>query len=321
MVAMTETNQTPGATAWAFLDQAGPNDRSWWRALLLLFGGGLVTVVVFVILVTVSFSVGALGLMAATGLELQAAVRRAMTTRTDLPLVTYLPVLFALGVSFIGAVATFVFVAARIYGRPMRSFLTAAPRFRWRAVLAGLAMTAPLMLVAILFEIQWNPPKTTAPMLRLDEAFTLRLLYALAAAGFLYLAALAEEVIFRGWLLQQLKGLLRKPWLILIVSGLLFSLAHADPNLDAFVARAAMGIAWGWIVLRTGGVEFASGGHLANNLMIALFLAPITLETPTSTAFEWRSLVVQCLVLLVLVGVVEWARKRPELARRMGISH
>jgi membrane protease YdiL (CAAX protease family) len=317
---MTEPNHTPAPAGFAFLEQAGPKDRSWWRALLLLFGGGLATALVFVVLVSVSFSIGSLGLMAVQDLKLEEAVRRAMTTRTDQPLITYLPVLFALGVSFIGAVATFVAIASWIYGRPIKSFLTAAPRFRWRAVLAGLLVTTPLMLVAILFEVQWNPPEATPPMLRLDEAFTLRLLYALAAAGFLYLAALAEEVIFRGWLLQQLKGLLRNPWVVLVVSGLLFSLAHADPNVDAFVARAAMGVAWGWIVLRTGGIEFASGGHLANNLMIALFLAPITLETPTATAFQWGSLLVQCAVLFVLVGVVEWARRRPALALRMGIS-
>jgi membrane protease YdiL (CAAX protease family) len=94
-------------------------------------------------------------------------------------------------------------------------------------------------------------------------------------------AAAAEEVVFRGWLLKQMGAFTRNPALLIAINGLLFSAIHFDPNLDAFLVRLAMGVGLAWMTLRLGGIEFAIGAHAANNIVILLFIQPMSLKPDT----------------------------------------
>jgi membrane protease YdiL (CAAX protease family) len=140
-------------------------------------------------------------------------------------------------------------------------------------------------------------------------------LYLAAAAFFLYLAALAEEMLFRGWALQQTGAFTRRLPLLLLINGVLFSLAHFDPDMAAFLSRAIMGMAWTWIVLRLGGVELAAGAHLANNLAICLFVRPVLFTPPPKEPFDVASVALEAATVAILVIAVEAALRRwPSLA-------
>ena len=49
------------------------------------------------------------------------------------------------------------------------------------------------------------------------------------------LQAAAEEIFFRGYLLQALGSLVAKPWFGVVVSSLVFALLHGTQNLPLFV--------------------------------------------------------------------------------------
>ena len=117
-------------------------------------------------------------------------------------------------------------------------------------------------------------------------------------------------MFFRGWMLQQTSAFTRSIPVLLIVNGVLFSLVHGDPDPGAFVVRAAMGIGWCWIGLRLGGLEFATGAHLANNLAVTLFIQPLTLKLPTGEASDLRSVAVQLAIVGVTVAAVEYYVRR-----------
>lgn len=301
-----------------FLAAVGPAERRFWRVAAVVLGGG--GLALFVSLVVSGLAlVGSAAVFAGDlGGSLGSAVDTLIEARGGRPVETYLAELSTIGLGFAAALAVFLLVASRIYGRPVLSFLTAASAFRWRAVASGFLVAAPLILAIIGLEVLRNPPTQTAPLLR-DEATGARLAYAAGAVVFLFLAAFAEEVIFRGWALQQVRAFTRRLWVVLFVPGVLFSLAHGDPNLDAILVRAAMGVAWGWIALRTDGVEFTTGAHLANNLMISFFLLPITFEAPQRLPFDFVSLGLELLVLMALIAIVEFGRRRPTFGRRLGI--
>ena len=112
-------------------------------------------------------------------------------------------------------------------------------------------------------------------------------------------------------LLRITAGFTRSLWLILLINGVLFAAIHWDPDPVAFVARAASGMVWAWAALRLGNLAFAIGAHLANNLFIALLLAPIS-----EAAVPGRDLPVEILgleavtLLAVLVAVEILARRR-----------
>jgi len=100
-----------------------------------------------------------------------------------------------------------------------------------------------------------------------------------------------------------------------VVNGLLFSAMHL-PDLDptAFVARALMGVGFCYMTLRTGGIEFSTGAHAANNILLILFVQPPPLTvgdpqpfSPTAVAF---SLIAVAIYFVIAEIVVRWPALR-----------
>lgn len=300
----------------AFLQAASPGERRLGRTLVTVALAALAAVVAGVVAV-VLVGVAAGLLIALTGSadfagpggRLDIAGLLLAGVRPGRPLVSYILDLAIAGTASIAVALAFLAVCARRAGRAMASFATSAPRFRWRHALIGLCVFLPVVALEIGLAnlINGGDP---APIATAGAAAGARLAYALAAAGFLWLAALSEELLFRGWMLQQTHALTRRLALVIAVNAVLFSLAHGDQTLGGFIIRCAMGAAWAWVVMRLGGVEFTAGAHLANNLGIALLAQPVVLShradptDPFSVALQVGSLA------LLVVGVEGWLRWR-----------
>lgn len=100
----------------------------------------------------------------------------------------------------------------------------------------------------------------------------LEIIYALA--GMAVLPAVAEELLFRGFLL----GRLRAHWgnsVALVGSSLMFGVAHLD--LAQGSAAVILGFYLGYIRLRTGSVHAAILCHMSNNSVA--ILAPLVLAS------------------------------------------
>jgi membrane protease YdiL (CAAX protease family) len=301
--------------AFPFLDEAGPAER------------GLVRVVVTVALAAAAGLAAALCaatllLLVAAGLTswgsggFLAAIRLlAEPSHSDRALLSYTYELAMVGTASIAAAGAFIAVVARRAGRAMRTFLTAAPRFRWRHAVVGLLIFLPVVAAEIWLDGAIHPPADTPPVATPGATGMERLAYVAAAVSFLWLAALAEEVLFRGWLLQQTRAFTRSIVVIVAINAVAFSLAHGDLSIGGFVTRLALGIGWAWIVLRLDGVEFAAGAHLANNLGLALLAKPVLLSPPGPQPFEPVSVILQIGTVVALACGVEWWVRRGAGAR------
>jgi membrane protease YdiL (CAAX protease family) len=291
----------------AFLAQAGSRERVWWRAPLVLVVGGLLALIAIGATMMAVLGISALVLAKASHGALSFAAAYQQLTdfgRTGRSLQSYSYELASVGLGSFAAALAFIALAARVYGRPIRSFLTSAPRFRWGLVVLGLAVSAPILGASLIVEAWGNHP-ATGPLFTPGAEWWGRAVYLAAAVGGLYLAALAEEMLFRGWLLQQSAVLVRNTGLLLLINGLLFSAAHFDPSPGAFLIRAAMGAGWTWVVLRTGGVEFALGAHLANNLAVSLFVRPVTFVAAARQPINYRELGIEVAGILLVIAAVE----------------
>lgn len=80
------------------------------------------------------------------------------------------------------------------------------------------------------------------------------------------LQAAAEEVFFRGYLMQALGSLVAQPWFGVVVSALVFALLHGTQNLPLFLDRLGFGLLAAVLVWRTGGLEAAIAAHIVNNV-------------------------------------------------------
>ena len=104
-------------------------------------------------------------------------------------------------------------------------------------------------------------------------------LFGLAPAlALIFLQVSAEEAMFRGYLLQQLRARFRSPLAWAIAPALAFGLLHFAPgtygyiNAIAYVLNAAiMGALAAFVTVRTGNLAAAIGLHFGNNAaMVAL---------------------------------------------------
>lgn len=80
------------------------------------------------------------------------------------------------------------------------------------------------------------------------------------------LQAVAEEVFFRGYLMQAFGAAAGNKWFALVASSVLFALFHGVQNPALFVHRLAFGLVAGGLVLAVGGLEAGIAAHVINNL-------------------------------------------------------
>jgi hypothetical protein len=94
------------------------------------------------------------------------------------------------------------------------------------------------------------------------------------------LQAAAEEILFRGYLMQALGSLVAAPWFGVVVSSVVFALLHGTQNLPLFLDRLAFGLLAAVLVWRTGGLEASIAAHIVNNVF-AYLLAGLTTSIAT----------------------------------------
>lgn len=114
----------------------------------------------------------------------------------------------------------------------------------------------------------------------------------------------AEELLFRGMIMQVVGSWLRLPIWAILVQAVLFTSGHLYGGW-AFAEVAVMGLALGYLAWRTGGLETGIAYHIANNEIAAVtaFISGSSLDMETSGT--WESLLISVLMLAVYVALVE----------------
>lgn len=180
--------------------------------------------------------------------------------------------LFAL-VSFIPLFIGVLVAYRWILGVRIRRLFASGVKFRmwrvWWGALVWIVVMAGPALVAVAVA-----PETYQTSFDI-QAF---LPYAIIAVLLLPVQTTAEELFFRGWLIQGLSQRYSNIWLLSLVSAVVFALPHlANPEasgalIPAMVGYAMVGFALAWVTVRDRSLEIAIGAHAANNLFAALIV-------------------------------------------------
>ncbi|MGN6105559.1 MAG: lysostaphin resistance A-like protein, partial [Kofleriaceae bacterium] len=176
-------------------------------------------------------------------------------------------------------------IAARMAGRRPGTLSSVEGRLRWSwlarclalAIGLGLAQIA-IYLIATAVGAGWSEAVDGVVWPGWSRFLGLAVLIVLIIP----FQAAGEEYAFRGTLLQGVGAWVRRPWLAIAVSTLVFTLAHGT-GLQASLAIAVFGAIAGWLAVRTGGLEAGIGLHVANN--VGIFL----LEAASGGADTWFS--------------------------------
>lgn len=220
------------------------------------------------------------------------------------------------------AVLVSVVVVTPVLHRRSPATLVRAQRpLRWRR--AGIAAVVWAAAVAA-FELVTYLLYPSAYTWSFDAARFLPLLA--VTVILLPLQSAAEELFFRGYLMQAFGNWTRRGWAALLVSSVLFAAVHAgNPELARFgkwflLYYAGIGAAFGLATLLDDGLEVAIGAHTANNLWGALVVsfAGSVLDTPALLRMEGVPPSVMATLgaataitaFVVLAILLDWRRER-----------
>ncbi|MGW4699582.1 CPBP family intramembrane glutamic endopeptidase [Streptomyces sp. NPDC004285] len=192
-----------------------------------------------------------------------------------------------------------VLLAVRVCGkRPAGTLVSVTGRLRWGWLGWCFGLAAVVLVVQNLLLIVWSlfqdSPETATGQMPGWSELLLSLLVLWVLVPF---QAAAEEFVFRGWLAQLFGGFLRSPWPGVAVASLLFALAHGFGQMSGFLLLCYSAAWWGWLTIRTGGLEAVIAVHTVNNLIAFSFAAVFGELADDSTAADapWEAFAAELL--------------------------
>ena len=290
-----------------YLDAAEEGKNEWWRYLIA------VALILFFWLVLGSIPVVAAAAVVLTDDNPATGVGPFGLTGVD-PLLNFILLMF----SFVAFLLGITIAVRFVHRRPLRSLVTPAPRIDWRRLGQGFAIWIALVALIALVEAVLFPDRyqLTFQAARFLPFVPLALLL-------LPLQTTAEELLFRGYVLQGFGRLTRNWFILAFLSGFLFMLPHlANPEVSAGPALLALfyfslGAFLALITLKDNGLELALGAHAGNNLFTALLVnyEGGALTTPailTATELDPLFNLVASLVAMAVFYWLVFARRRKQ---------
>ncbi len=192
-----------------------------------------------------------------------------------------------------------------LHGRPARSVVTTARRFRWLHLILGFLVSAGLVgALGYLLDPEGLKPLDTLPI------GTLALSALMLLAGFA-IQAPTEEVLFRGYILQVGWRGFRSPWLTAGLSVVLFTLFHFGYGIESALFSLISAVGLLIVVLLLDGLELTMGAHVGNNLIVAFLFQDLSnANAPSASGIAWDELAANAGVMTALILLALALRRR-----------
>lgn len=226
--------------------------------------------------------------------------------------------LFLLLLPFALVFGAILLITKLLHKLKLRELITSRSKVDWKRVRFGfgtVALSFIAMLVVGYFidpeSVQWNfKPKSFA-------------LLVLISVIMVPLQTSAEELFFRGYLLQGLGRIFPMRLLPFVITSTLFGLLHfANPEVDKLgdfilITYLSTGFFLGAITLIDEGLELALGFHAGNNLFLSLFLTSdwtvfqtdslfINMSEPNVAGYIIGPLIIYSVLFLVYAKKYKW---------------
>jgi membrane protease YdiL (CAAX protease family) len=175
--------------------------------------------------------------------------------------------------------------------RPWRTLITTRQSISWRRIVQGAAVWGVIMLCSVVIQSVLFPE-------RYVWTFDAQrwLLFFILALLLTPIQCAAEEVFFRGYLLQAFGRISRHPLVAASLSSVMFTLPHlANPEVTAngmwimVVTYFAMGLFFALVALRDARLELSIGAHTANNFFLMVFFGYKDSPLPASAMFTTQA--------------------------------
>ena len=290
-----------------FLDNASGSKNSWWRYVLTIILTWLAPMAATIIIFIPVFIL--LGIMAI------------VTHTPDLSDSITSNSLFELVLTGISAAISILFLyicVEFIHKRRFISLINTVFKVDWRRILKGAGIWFVILAAGSLIELIIDPSSVKVTF----NASTFIFLLLLSLMVF-PLQASFEELFFRGYLMQAVGVLTKKPVIPLLVTSVIFAVLHfwngtdTISSVDIVLQVFIVGITLGIITLGENRLETAMGVHIANNIFVAVvantadggFDGLPSIITSYSAPDPVTDVPIFALYALALIVVVFWNKK------------
>lgn len=195
-------------------------------------------------------------------------------------IINLLPFAFLLGLLFV--------MVKFVHQRSILSLTTARPKVDFKRILFSFLMVTFFTLTT--FFIGYSMDSSDIVMQFNPSKFAV--LFLISIILFPFQIGL-EEYLFRGYLMQEIGVLVRNKWFPLILTSVLFGIAHsANPEVaeigfwKMMIFYVGTGLLLAIMTLMDDGLELALGFHLGNNLLAALLITSDWSALQTDAIFK-----------------------------------
>lgn len=243
-----------------FLDNAQFGKNNWWRYLLTCLStwvGSLLLLIILLIPVFIIFF----------------PVKRGMDAQAIINNLNPLYLLVFIGLYYILSFFIFYLCTVLIHHKKFIQLINITSKVNWKRLLKGAGLWLVIMGLALLVGVALNP---AAYKLSFSPAFFTLLIISLIIYP---VQASFEEVFFRGYLLQGVGLLTRRPVIPLLITSALFAVMHFwngsnfSSGMGMVISMFIFGLTLGIITLGEKGLETAMGVHIANNLFLTIIFS------------------------------------------------
>ncbi len=158
-----------------------------------------------------------------------------------------------------------------IHFRPVATLIAPNCKIKWKAFMLGAGILAAATMLIDL-------PGFTSGKFQQQLDLAVWMAWLAPTVVVIFLQTTIEEMVFRGYLLQQFAVLFKSRWIWWFLPSLMFGMLHFDSavfgqNAWLVVVLATFtGLIFSDITIRTGNLSAAMGLHFANNLVSVLVL-------------------------------------------------
>ena len=212
-------------------------------------------------------------------------------------LFTFSLVLLIFGV----AVIAFLVTARKLHQRSKMSFISNQDKFNRKSYFIGFVTWGTLLFIGLVIS-DYQKFEVFRENFNLVHFLTL-FLFGFIAIG---VQSFFEELVLRGYLLQGLHLRIKNIAMLIIINGLIFGFLHFGYGIESFLSSLFFGVAFAIIVILQNRIEFVSGAHNANNLLLSLVFLDLSEATSEKFTWEinWVDFSIHIIALLILVGLV-----------------
>ena len=282
-----------------FLDNAHQGKNNWWR-YLLTSAVAWIGPFILILIVLIPFII------------LSHPVKMDINPDNVVNTINPLLLMVMLGVYYILSFVLFYLCSRFIQGKTMKKMITTVSKFNWKNVLKGAGLWSIIIGASLVVDVLISPSPVK---LSLDLPF-----FTLLIASLIIFAIQAsfEEIFFRGYLMQGIGLLTRKPFIPLFLTSVIFAIGHfwngtsIITGITAVVNMFIFGMVLGIITLGENGLETAIGAHIANNILVTSIVGNVGIinDLPAMLTFGGGSSfgVPYFILPFILLTVVFWKK-------------